>query len=129
MTIRSGSTPAAWQLVPPLCVALGSLLACGTTHPLELVPRPATGLPDRFVADSAWPPVTAPGPTCTAHLRDPRAGVRLALMWSAWTTGTGATLVGDYEVAPVGSYGLRANELLRLDCTNGRAQGSVPRDR
>ena len=129
MTIRSGATQAARPLVPTLCVALGTLLACGASHPLELVPRPVTGLPDQFVADTAWPPVTAPGPTCTAHLRDPRGGVRLTLVWSAWTTGTGPTLVGDYEAAPVGSYGLGANDLLRLDCPSGRVQGSVPRDR
>lgn len=123
MTLRP--EPAWITRIPviPLSMAMAGLVACGVSRPLELVPRPATDLPDRFVADSAQPTATASSPTCIVHLRDPRNDVRLTLFWSAWTAGP--TLIGDYQVVPPGRYGVGTNELLRLDCATGRPHGIV----
>ena len=72
---------------------------------------------------------------CLTHLIDPTNSVRLTLVRSigaeqreaAEATGvsTGANPQGDFSTEPQFPYGLRAGELLRVDCATGRALGAV----
>ena len=99
-----------------------ALTACASRRPPPL-PRVATDLPDRFLEvllDAAGSETTAE-PTgnlvCRTPIVDPRHGLHLELQRS--TNG-----VGDYAVE-TGRYGVRAGELLRVDCATGRAIGIV----
>jgi hypothetical protein len=40
--------------------------------------------------------------------------------------GSPAKYWGDYAVNPAGRYGVRENQLLRVDCRTGQAIGIVP---
>jgi hypothetical protein len=109
----------------PARIASGLLacltLACGASQSWSAVPRPVTGLPDRFVVDGTAP--AGIGRTCLVHLKAPDGGARLTLVRSS-DEGSDR-LIGDYRVEPAGRYGLDANELLRVDCGTGRASGAV----
>lgn len=104
--------------------------AC-TTGPVAMYPvdspaRAALDLPDQFMIGTIEPGGALSEPHrdggCRSPMVDPRDGTRLILVQS----GPGADgQVGDYRV-PEGRYGVRAGELLRLDCGTGRAIGVVP---
>jgi len=108
-------------------VALATLLAaaCGGTSGMQSVienPAPVTA-PARFVpADSAGvvePTDTLAGPGCLSPMVDPVTGTRILLVRSE-------SGLGDYQ-APSGSYGMRDNQLIRLECNTGRVVGVVRR--
>jgi hypothetical protein len=80
----------------------------------ERIERPATDHPGQFqLADGTLNSNAA----CQASLVDPRDKSTISLV----RTKHGQ---GDYKVA-AGKYGVAANELLRVDCTVGRAVGVV----
>jgi len=98
------------------------LAACGSKVPADKTPRTPQAVPDRFVLDAAAP--NPPGDTiagtgCQSTLFDPRDRTGVMLVRSAKGQ-------GDYLV-PVGKYGVRLGELLRLDCNTGRIVGIVRR--
>ena len=109
----------------------GVLLALGSScagNSWDQAPRPVRDLPPEFQADAARAP--APGYRgCAVHLLDSLSGATLQLNRSTSVhpnaAGVGATAIGDYQVTPLGRYGLRANEYLRLECPSGRPLGAV----
>jgi hypothetical protein len=88
--------------------------AAGATDALF---RPGVDLPTRFVTTDGM----AAEDGCRTTMLDPRDQTRLQLARS-WLEGS--TWRGDYEV-PVGRYGVRDGELLRLDCASGEPFGIV----
>ena len=110
-----------------LLAALGvlvmvSLAGCAakqaSTHPGSQ--GSAADLPDHFMTSTAAGPVEPqPGGTCRNPLVDPRDETRLTLIRSAHGR-------GDYEPEPL-RYGLKEDQLLRVDCATGRAVGVVKR--
>ena len=118
------------------------LAACGggpSGGAWQAAPRPLASLPQsaRFVPDAAFHGSGAAllMDRCLTHLIDPTNSVRLTLVRSigaeqreaAEATGvsTGANPQGDFSTEPQFPYGLRAGELLRVDCATGRALGAV----
>lgn len=79
--------------------------------------RPAEDTPPAFVTEDGVAPVQ----TCNATVIDPRDQTRLRLMRSAVI---GGSYRGDYDV-PSGKYGVRRDELLRVDCATGEPLGVV----
>jgi hypothetical protein len=117
---------------PLLTIPLLALLAgCGPGRTVwDVTPRTATGLPTVFVPDTMGlkPGTSARGVEgCRTHLADPAFGTHLTLVRSTDKGGTPTTYWGDYDVSPIGRYGLNENELLRVDCRTGQAVGIVPR--
>lgn len=112
--------------IAPLGLLLAAV-ACGRNggsgFPAAVQGRPAENLPDRFDADSNFariaPEDTLPGPGCLNPMHDARDGTRLVMR----REDKGAA---DYEV-DVGRYGVKAGELLRLNCNTGQALGIVRR--
>ncbi|HTR20696.1 MAG TPA: hypothetical protein VMH88_07570 [Gemmatimonadales bacterium] len=84
--------------------------------------RGAYDLPIRFVTDTTVFPAGSSG--CPVTWFDPRDHHALRLTQSGRDDTGGYR--GDYLVTPTGRYGVRAGELLRVDCANGRAVGIVP---
>lgn len=118
MTLSTTQTHA-WLL------ALGGLLlfgGCATTDfPTDGEARTATDVPDHFLVGTPGGTATTEpdgGEACRNPMVDPRTGTRLRLVRSLRDR-------GDYEV-PNALYGVGRKELLRLDCTTGRAVGIVP---
>jgi hypothetical protein len=112
---------------PPLSFPLVTLLvlACGGSSGMQSVieqPAPVTA-PPRFVPlDSAKvvaPADTLAGDGCLSPMRDPITGVDIVLVRSE-------SGLGDYA-APSGAYGMRDDQLIRLDCNTGRVLGIVRR--
>jgi hypothetical protein len=95
-----------------------ALAGCASTGwPASANPSGMSGTPDRFlVVDAATGNTSEPsGPACRSPMADPRDGARLTLVRSSGG-------FGDYQLDGL-RYGLTANELLRLDCSNGQAVG------
>ena len=109
------------QVVPvvllPLIAAACVSTSTFTPDPANL--RMAQDAPAQFVTEDGGPP---PADACRSPLIDPRDQTRLRLVRSG---SVGAAHQGDYEV-PQGRYGVRAGELLRVDCSTGQALGIVP---
>lgn len=109
-------------------IAIAALLVLGAclSRTWEQAPRPAEGLPDRFIPDSTYVVADTAPSVCVVHLTDPEYRIRLLLVRSI-----GAEAApdgrGDYGVEPAGSYGLRKDELLRVECATGRPLGVVRR--
>ena len=80
--------------------------------------RSASDTPPAFVTEDGVPPVQ----TCNTTIIDPRDQTRLRLIRSAII---GGAYRGDYD-APDGKYGVRRDELLRVDCATGETVGIVP---
>lgn len=109
---------------PPVLVAL-LLLACGGNSGMQSVmehPAPVTA-PAHFVPlDSASviaPADTLAGAGCLTPLTDAITGIQIVLVRSE-------SGLGDYQ-APSKAYGLRDDQLLRLECNTGRVLGVVRR--
>jgi hypothetical protein len=110
--------------VQRLSLALGALalLAAGgcntvTNYPTTVL-RPAQDAPERFVLEDSSAITGTPGAApCRSPIVDPRTGARL-MMERAYRGN------GDYSV-PGAAYGVRAGELLRVDCANGQPIGIV----
>lgn len=108
-----------------LALAAG-IAGCGGSLPSDqqaLLHLPKD-VPIAFVAD-----VGPSGALCRNPIRDPRDDTLLHLARSSYQPAEGPRLPagyrGDYRVDP-GRYGVRAGELLRIDCITGRAIGIVP---
>jgi len=105
-----------------LSVVLASC-ALGTsgTFPSSADARSASNVPFRFDPDPpaarVAPADTIAGEGCRNPMLDPRDGQRLTLVRSLGGE-------GDYRV-PMGTYGVRPGELLRLECNTGRVVGIV----
>jgi hypothetical protein len=106
-----------------LATALLLLAGCATTQapaPVERVPNDA---PRQFAVASATTVSglsdDLPADRCPPSLIDPRDGTELRLVRSAMGK-------GDYAV-PDGTYGIGPEELLRIDCSSGRAVKRVRR--
>jgi hypothetical protein len=95
------------------------LAACATMQrgPSDALLRPAEDTPASFTTPDGVTPVDG----CRTMVVDPRDRTTLRLARSAQY---GMSFRGDYEVAD-GRYGVRAGELLRIDCTTGEAIGIV----
>lgn len=100
--------------------------------------RSATNLPARFGVKSFTSPgipVTENTGVCAAELVDPRGVINLQLIRAAQSSRAAVahdtlitssyTGVADYAVAPAGSYGVTAGDLLRVDCKINKALGIV----
>ena len=79
--------------------------------------RSASDTPPAFITEDGVPPVQS----CNTTIIDPRDQTRLRLIRSAII---GGTYRGDYDV-PDGKYGVRRDELLRVDCATGETVGIV----
>jgi hypothetical protein len=111
------------SITPALLAAL--VLACGGSSGMQSVieqPAPVTA-PPRFVPfDSAnliAPADTLAGEGCLSPMRDPITGIEIGLVRSE-------SGLGDYQ-APSRSYGMRDDQLIRLECNSGRVLGVVRR--
>lgn len=125
--------------------SLMGIAACasagGGAQQWQGTPRPLASLPQssRFVPDAAFHGSGTPlhADRCLTHLIDPTNNVRLTLVRSvggdaaAAAGGAGVTTSrnpqGDFATEPQYPYGLRAGELLRVDCATGRPLGAVTR--
>ena len=106
------------------CMVLAGMLISGcaasySSFPGDRTAQPARDVPEVFVVDAsiARAANSAADETCNSPMIDPRDQTRLRLVRS-----TGGR--GDYEV-PLGRYGVKAGEFLRLDCKTGRVLGVV----
>ncbi len=111
---------------PSWSVFLAALAACatggGSMQSVIQEPAPVTAPPSfapTSSADRIAPADTLAGDGCLSPLADPVTGVRIVLVRSE-------SGLGDYQ-APSGSYGLRDDQLLRLECNTGRVLGVVRR--
>jgi len=99
-------------------------LACGRSSMQSVIeyPPPVTA-PPRFVPlDSTAviaPADTLAGAGCLSPMVDPITGIQVVLMRSE-------SGLGDYQ-PPSGSYGMRDDQLLRLECNTGQVIGVVRR--
>jgi hypothetical protein len=89
----------------------------GTAGATDAMFRPAVDTPTRFVTSDGL----ASEDGCRNVMVDPRDQTQLRLARS-WQEGVGHR--GDFEV-PVGRYGVRDGELLRIDCITGEVIGIV----
>jgi hypothetical protein len=89
----------------------------GTAGATDAMFRPAVDTPTRFVTSDGL----ASEDGCRNVMVDPRdqTQLRLARSWQE-----GVSHRGDFEV-PVGRYGVRDGELLRIDCSTGEVIGVV----
>ena len=96
------------------------LAACvSTSWPTAANSSAISDTPDHFlVVEIATGTTSEPsGPACRSPMTDPRDGTRLTLIRS--NAG-----FGDYQL-DTPRYGLVANQLLRINCSNGRPVGAV----
>jgi hypothetical protein len=108
-----------------LLALLAGLLGCASHSSWNATPTPAPGTPDVFVIDSSKGAMLAVSPTCAVHLVDPASGTTLTLVRSDMPRGLGP--FGDYSLTPTASYGLRPDQLLRVDCATEKPLGAVSR--
>jgi hypothetical protein len=104
--------------------ALALTAAACTAHRPSSPPRAPVDAPDHFlvvVLDASGTETTSEplgNPACRSPLQDPD-GARLTLERSSGGQ-------GDYAVEE-GRYGVRAGELLRVECATAKPLGIVPR--
>jgi hypothetical protein len=99
-----------------LCAAAGcATFGTSGSFPPDDTARPATELPEAFTPPAGG----GDAGVCRSPLTDPRTGAELRFVRTQGER-------GDYEV-PVGRYGAREGELLRIDCRTWRAVGLVRR--
>jgi hypothetical protein len=100
-----------------------SLAGCahGQKYPADEVARPASGLPSRFVYDASnYNPDSLPMGDCRTPMTDPSDHTVLVMVRIV------KDKRADYQV-PEGHYGVKAGELLRINCRTSAAIGIVPR--
>lgn len=97
-------------LIGLLCLTSCSAVTAFMDRPV----REAIDVPDHFVTKSGE---DFDGISCKTPLIDPRTNVEIVLVESQES-------MGDYRV-PSGSYGVQANEMLRIDCKTGVVIGIV----
>jgi len=108
-------------LLPLTLMAAG----CGSTSHANLIPQPVVGMPAQFFGPSGAPEPA--GPTCRNPLRAPDGVVTLTMVRSGREPDRPGIGWGDYAVSPVGSYGVRLDQLIRVECGSGVPAGVVPR--
>ena len=102
----------------PRLVLLLLLVGCAHTQgETEREVREAEDTPPTFATEDGVAPVQG----CNVTVIDPRDQTRLRLIRSAVIGGAHR---GDYDV-PAGKYGVRSDELLRVDCASGEPLGIV----
>lgn len=97
-----------------------SLAACASTSwPIEANSSVISDTPDHFLVIEGDTGATSEpsGPACRNPMTDPRDGTRLALVRSSGG-------FGDYQ-PDRRRYGLADNQLLRINCSNGRPVGAT----
>ena len=110
----------ALALVGALAVS-GIGCAHGQKFPPDEVAKPASDLPTRFMYDATdYNPDSLPLKECRSPMSDPRDRTRLVMVREV------KDKRADYEV-PEGRYGVKAGELLRINCRTSAAIGIVPR--
>ena len=123
-----------------IAAACGGGAGSGATQ-WQSTPRPLATLPQsaRFAPDAAFhgSGTSLSTDRCLTHLIDPVTQNRLTLVRSVGGdakeaaekagVSSNANPQGDFSVEPQYQYGLRAGELLRVDCATGRALGAVPK--
>jgi hypothetical protein len=105
------------RLIVPAFVVLLAACAAMQRGPSDALLRPAEDTPASFATSDG----ATPADGCRTTVIDPRDQTTLRLARSAQY---GMSFRGDYEVAG-GRYGVRAGELLRIDCTTGEVLGIV----
>lgn len=98
---------------------LASVAGCASTSwPTAVDPSAISATPDHFLVVDPVTGATEPsGPDCRNPMADPRDGTRLTLVRSS-------AGFGDYRPdAP--RYGLAGNQLLRINCSDGRPIGAA----
>lgn len=101
---------------------LGGCATSSTPLRTDAMTRQAVDTPDRFLVgshDGTGLTEPVPGAGCRNPMVDPRDATHLRLVRSQ-------AGLGDYEV-PERRYGTGQRELLRLECSTGRATGIVRR--
>lgn len=93
-----------------ICVVSCSAVPSFVDRPL----REAIDVPDHFISKTGG---DMDENSCKNPLVDPRTEVEIILVESQEG-------MGDYRV-PSGSYGVEANEMLRVDCKTGKVIGIV----
>ena len=95
------------------------LASCASTSwPTEADPSIVSDAPDHFLVLEASGATSEPsGPACRSPMTDPRNGTRLALVRSK-------AGFGDYQ-PDTQRYGLVGNQLLRINCSDGRPVGAT----
>lgn len=108
-----------------LAACLGAACSVGGTGSMKSViehPAPVTA-PGKFVPVDSTRVIAAAdtlaGGGCLSPMKDPVTGVEITLYRSE-------SGLGDYQ-APSGSYGLRDDQLIRLECNTGDVLGIVRR--
>jgi len=121
MTFGNAAAPTVMPLLTLLLLA-GCSTHAGSMSSVIEQPAPVTA-PPRFVPlDSTKvmaPADTLAGDGCLSPMADPVSGIQIILIRSE-------SGLGDY-LAPSGSYRLRDDQLIRLDCNTGRVVGIVRR--
>lgn len=120
------STSSATNLFRAILVS-ALLTGCGgnsSGFPSAATPLPAgEDLPGQFEPPTGFarlnPTDTIPGNACLSPMVDPRNGTKLTMQRAA-------NGMADYSV-PDGKYGVKPNQLLRLDCNTGKPLGIVKR--
>jgi hypothetical protein len=111
------------ELMKSLSIAVPAslfLAACASTGwPTEANSSVVYDTPDHFlVVEAATGATSEPsGPACRSPMSDPRNGTRLTLVRS--NAG-----FGDYQ-PETQRYGLVGNQLLRINCSDGRPVGAT----
>lgn len=94
------------------------LVGCGpASWPSQVKSLTADDVPSRFAFPEGSETAT---PACGSPITDPRDGSTSTLVRSQGG-------LGDYRPAP-GRHGLAEDELLRVDCRDGRPLGAVRRE-
>lgn len=110
----------------PVASLFAALLvaACGGSSGMQsVIDQPAPVTAPRFApldpTNVIAPADTLAGDGCLTPMRDPITGVEIVLVRSE-------SGLGDYG-APSGAYGMRDDQLIRLECNTGRVIGVVRR--
>lgn len=94
---------------------LAFLIGCGSSQNFaDKAIRPATDTPVAFEPKNG---MSFDESSCKSPLVDPRSGVEIIMVMAQGG-------LGDYRV-PSGRYGVKDNELLRLNCSTGEIIGIV----
>lgn len=106
-----------WTRLLTILIALTILSACASRSFDDAAIRSGEDLPEQFLLPAGVD--VSSGSACFSPLVDPRDGAEIRIVRSIPGR-------GDYEVPPR-RYGVRPEELLRIDCGTGRPLGIVRR--
>ena len=125
-SVRGLKSAASSAVITVLLCSAGCAASALSMYPTDAPVRAASDTPERFRVGSVDTAGVLTQPqrdgACRNPMVDPRDGTRLRLVQSR---PVGDDHIGDYE-PPVGRYGVKPGELLRLNCGTGEAIGVVP---